>query len=97
MKNRRSSQVSNSSATLRGAGGALTRRDLMARLGASALGAGLLGTGSKALQAQTALCPAGGPIIDTHIHIWKLPRSSAPVSDLRYLPGHSRRRILLHG
>jgi L-fuconolactonase len=87
MKNRRASQVSNGSATTRGANGALTRRELMAGLGASALGAGLLGTGSKPLQAQTALCPAGGPIVDTHIHIWKLPRSSPPVSDFGTYPG----------
>jgi L-fuconolactonase len=87
MRNRRASQVSNGSATTRGASGATTRRELIAGLGASALGAGLLGTGSRPLQAQTALCPAGGPIVDTHIHIWKLPRSSPPMSDFGTYPG----------
>jgi predicted TIM-barrel fold metal-dependent hydrolase len=87
MKDRQYSQVSNGSASKRRANGALTRRELMGALGASAVGAGLLGTSSRPLEAQTALCPAGGPIIDTHIHIWKLPRSSPPVSDFGTYPG----------
>jgi predicted TIM-barrel fold metal-dependent hydrolase len=64
----------------------LTRRELMSGLGAAALGAGLLGS-SKPLTAQPAGRHAGGPIIDTHIHIWKLPRSSPPVSDFGTYPG----------
>ena len=87
MKNRQDSHVSNGSATKRRAGGALTRREWMGTLGASAMGAGLLGTTNSPLKAQTALCPAGGPIVDTHIHIWKLPRSLPPVSDFGTYPG----------
>lgn len=64
----------------------LTRRELMSGLAASALGAGLLGT-SKPLTAQSAARRAGGPIIDTHIHMWKLPRSLAPMSDFGTYPG----------
>ncbi len=87
MKNRKDWHVSNSSAMERRATGALTRREWMGALGASALGAGLLGTTGRPLEAQqTALC-AGGPIVDTHIHIWKLPRSSPPVSDFGTYPG----------
>jgi L-fuconolactonase len=78
MKNRQNSHVRN---------GALTRRDWLGAFGASALGAGLLGAGSRPLDAQTCPLPAGGPIIDTHIHIWKLPRSSAPMSDFGTYPG----------
>jgi predicted TIM-barrel fold metal-dependent hydrolase len=64
----------------------LTRRELMSGLGAAALGAGLLGS-SRPLTAQSVGHHAGGPIIDTHIHIWKLPRSSPPVSDFGTYPG----------
>jgi predicted TIM-barrel fold metal-dependent hydrolase len=64
----------------------LTRRELISGLGAAALGAGLLGS-STPLTAQPARRHAGGPIIDTHIHIWKLPRSSPPVSDFGTYPG----------
>lgn len=64
----------------------LTRREWMGGLGAAALGAGLLGS-SQPLTAQSAGRRAGGPIIDTHIHIWKLPRSSPPVSDFGTYPG----------
>src|ERR1700735_4153478 len=65
----------------------MTRRDLMGALGASALGAGLLGTAGRPLKAQTASNLSGGPIIDTHIHMWKLPRSLAPMSDFGTYPG----------
>lgn len=64
----------------------LSRRDLMGALGASALGAGLLGTTSRPLNAQSSRS-TGGPIIDTHIHMWKLPRSLPPVSDFGTYPG----------
>jgi predicted TIM-barrel fold metal-dependent hydrolase len=86
MKNRKDSHVSNGSARKRRASGALTRREWMGAFGASALGAGLLETASRPLAGQTALCP-GGPIVDTHIHIWKLPRSLPPVSDFGTYPG----------
>src|ERR1700719_3744130 len=84
MKNRQTSQVRNGFAKT---SCALTRRQWMGALGASALGAGLLGTTSRPLKAQACPLPAGGPIIDTHIHIWKLPRSSPPVSDFGTYPG----------
>jgi predicted TIM-barrel fold metal-dependent hydrolase len=64
----------------------LTRRELMSGLGAAALGAGLLGA-SRPLTAQSAGRHAGGPIIDTHIHMWQLPRSSPPMSDYGTYPG----------
>src|ERR1700719_2538655 len=66
----------------------LTRRDWMGALGASALGAGLLGNTSKPLNAQSSRS-ASAPIIDTHIHMWKLPRSLPPMSDLGTYPGDS--------
>ena len=65
----------------------LTRRDWIGALRASALGAGLLGATSRPLKAQVCPVPAGGPIIDTHIHIWKLPRSAPPMSDFGTYPG----------
>jgi predicted TIM-barrel fold metal-dependent hydrolase len=65
----------------------LTRRDLMGALGASTLGAGLLGITGTSLNAQNGSRSAGGPIIDTHIHMWKLPRSLPPVSDFGTYPG----------
>ncbi len=65
----------------------LTRRDLMGALGASALEAGLLGTTNRPLNAQTASCSTSGPIIDAHIHMWKLPRSLPPMSDFGTYPG----------
>ena len=67
----------------------MTRRELMGGLGASALGAGLLGTTSRPVKAEAASRPAGGPIIDTHIHMWKLPRSLPPMSDFGTYPGDS--------
>jgi predicted TIM-barrel fold metal-dependent hydrolase len=62
----------------------LTRRNFMGALGASTLATGLLSSRS-ALQAQNRL--SGGPIIDTHIHMWKLPRSLPPMSDFGTYPG----------
>ena len=84
MKKRVVSHVNNGSATK---SGALTRRRWMGALGASAAGAGLLGTTSTPLKAQAAQQPVGGPIIDAHIHMWKLPRSLAPMSDFGTYPG----------
>jgi predicted TIM-barrel fold metal-dependent hydrolase len=78
MKNRQTSYVSS---------GAMTRRQWMGALGASALGAGLMGPASRPLNAQNCPVPSGGPIIDTHIHIWQLPRSAAPMSDFGTYPG----------
>ncbi len=66
----------------------ITRRHWMGTLGASALGAGLLGTASSPLKAQSSRS-ASAQIIDTHIHMWKLPRSLPPMSDLGTYPGDS--------
>ncbi len=68
-------------------GGALTRRGLMRALGASAFGAGLWKASSRLLEAQSLQAPAGPPIIDAHIHMWKLPRSLPPMSDGATYPG----------
>ena len=65
----------------------LTRRGLMGALGASAVGAGLLGDASKPLSAEESSCSADRTIIDTHIHMWKLPRSLPPMSDFGTYPG----------
>ncbi len=88
MKDRQTSdvEVSNSSATTRGAGGALTRRKLM---GASVLGAGLLGASASPLGARPkdpAQTHGVGRVIDAHIHLWKLPRSAPPMSDFSTYP-----------
>src|SRR6266403_1935395 len=90
MKNRQTSQVRNGSATTRGVDGALTRREL---IGASVLGAGLLGSGATPLIAQSAQSkapalarPQGRRIIDSHVHLWKLPRNAAPMSDNAIFP-----------
>jgi predicted TIM-barrel fold metal-dependent hydrolase len=66
----------------------MTRRDWMGTLGASALGAGLLGASTRSLDAQSSRSPSA-PIIDTHIHMWKLPRSLPPMSDFGTYPGDS--------
>jgi len=64
----------------------ITRRDLVGALGASALGAGLVASVSKPLSAEPS-CSTDGTIIDTHIHMWKLPRSGAPMFDFGTYPG----------
>src|SRR6266852_3614309 len=88
MKNRQTSQVRNGSATARGADGALTRRQLM---GASVLGAGVLGTGATSLKAAETKDAAlarrqGRRVIDSHVHLWKLPRNAPPMSDNATFP-----------
>ncbi len=88
MKDRKTSdvEVSNSSATTSGAGGALTRRKLM---GASVLGAGLLGASASPLGAQpknSAQNHGVGRVIDSHIHLWVVPRSAPPMSDFSIFP-----------
>src|SRR5882762_2526613 len=90
MKNRQTSHVSSGSATTREAEGALTRRELV---GASVLGAGLLGVSAKPLMAQRAKSAAtplarqqGNRIIDSHVHLWKLPRNAPPMSDNATFP-----------
>jgi predicted TIM-barrel fold metal-dependent hydrolase len=68
-----------------------TRRGLIG-WGASAMGAGLLGSingwaeeerGSSEERASSA----PGPIIDAHIHMWQLPRSGFPMFDYGTYPG----------
>src|SRR4051794_35714788 len=68
----------------------LTRRKWM---GASVAGAGLLGAAASSPLAEGAPArPAptakkqGRRIIDSHVHLWKLPRANAPMSDLGTFP-----------
>jgi L-fuconolactonase len=69
----------------------MTRRDLVCALSASALGAGLVANASRPLYAESASSEEEGndeeQIIDTHIHMWKLPRSLPPMSDFGTYPG----------
>ncbi len=65
----------------------ITRRNWMGTLGASAVGAGLVGSVSQPLSADPQ-CSTGGTIIDAHIHLWKLPRSAPPMSDFGTYPEH---------
>jgi predicted TIM-barrel fold metal-dependent hydrolase len=64
----------------------ITRRHAIGALGATAMGAGLVNSTAGPLRAQLA-CTTGGTIIDTHIHMWKLPRSLPPMSDYGTYPG----------
>jgi L-fuconolactonase len=64
----------------------MTRRDLVGALSASALGVGLVANASRPLNAEPA-CSTDGTIIDTHIHMWKLPRSGSPMFDFGTYPG----------
>src|ERR1700748_3108062 len=64
----------------------ITRRMVMGVLGASGLGAGLAGSTSEPLNAQRSSV-SSRPIIDTHIHMWKLPRILPPMSDFGNYPG----------
>jgi L-fuconolactonase len=87
MKNPQDLSVRNSSATTRRANGALSRRELM---GAAALGAGLVSTASTPLNAESprakACRPDGTHIIDSHVHLWKLPRNAPPMNDFATFP-----------
>lgn len=64
---------------------ALTRRQWM---GASVIGAGLIGSSTAPASTEGDLSPAaargrsgGRRIIDGHVHLWKLPRTQPPISD----------------
>src|SRR3989442_15919256 len=90
MKNRERSHISNGSSATRGADCALTRRELM---GASLVGTGLLGSSATALMADSAQSKTtaaarrrGRRIIDSHVHLWKLPRNAPPMSDNATFP-----------
>ncbi len=83
MRDRGISHVNKASATTGGANGAMTRRELM---GASVLGAGLLGAAATPLAADAGGLHEGKSIIDAHVHLWKLPRSAPPMSDSATFP-----------
>jgi L-fuconolactonase len=89
MTNRQNAYVNDGSATRR-LNESLTRREWM---GATLLGAGLSGTAAMPLRAQDAQTSAGvpkgeprRPIIDGHVHLWKLPRNAPPMSDFASFP-----------
>ena len=70
--------------------GHLTRRELM---GTSVLGAGIARHSAASLEAQSRPRPRtaaarrqGRRIIDTHVHLWKLPRNAAPMNDNATFP-----------
>ena len=68
--------------------GALSRREL---IGASLLGAGLTATAPRPMSAQNGnACQQDGQpgrrIIDSHVHLWKLPRNAPPMSDFATFP-----------
>src|SRR5258707_3488051 len=83
MRDRGISHVNKASATTGGANGAMTRRELM---GASVLGAGLLGAAATPLAADAGGLHEGKSIIDAHVHLWKLQRSAPPMSDSAIFP-----------
>ena len=66
----------------------MTRRNWMGALGASALGAGLLGMPAGRLSAQSypRVRQADRSLMPTFI-LWKLPRSLPPMSDFGTYPG----------
>src|SRR5262249_51827802 len=75
-------------ATERSFAGALSRREL---IGTSLLAAGLAATASEPLSAQNGnACQQDGQpgrrIIDSHIHLWKLPRNAPPMNDFATFP-----------
>jgi L-fuconolactonase len=89
MTNRQNAYVNDGSATRR-LNESLTRREWM---GAALLGAGLSGTAAMPLRAQDAQTSGGvpkgeprRPIIDGHVHLWKLPRNAPPMSDFASFP-----------
>ena len=57
------------------------------RFGRFCSGSRASGDYQQTAQGPNSPRPAGGPIIDTHIHIWKLPRSLPPMSDFGTYPG----------
>src|SRR5580700_9101069 len=61
----------------------LTRREWM---GAALLGAGLSGTAAMPLRAQGE---RRRPIVDSHVHLWKLPRNAPPMNDFASFPAAS--------
>jgi L-fuconolactonase len=86
METQPSSRINDRSATMRRANGSLTRRQLM---GASALlGTGLLAATPTPLDAddETEDGPNRRPVIDSHVHLWKLPRNAPPMSDNATFP-----------
>ena len=66
-------------------GSDLTRREL---IGGSVLGAAWLGAGASPLRAEDDSESDGKErrIIDSHVHLWKLPRNAPPMSDNATFP-----------
>src|SRR5258708_13693216 len=66
-------------------GSDLTRREL---IGGSVLGAAWLGAGASPLMAEDDSESDGKErrIIDSHVHLWKLPRNAPPMSDNATFP-----------
>src|SRR6266481_5152831 len=66
-------------------GSDLTRREL---IGGSVLGAAWLGAGASPLMAEDDSESDGKerPVIDSHVHLWKLPRNAPPMSDNATFP-----------
>src|SRR4030095_8578632 len=68
--------------------GTLSLRDLMK---VSLAGAGLSATSAQPLSAQNGNgCQLDGTpgrrVIDSHVHLWKLPRNAPPMSDFATFP-----------
>src|SRR6266567_7590827 len=86
METQPSSRINDRSATTRRANGALTRRQLM---GASVLlGTGLLAATATPLDADDEAEDGSDrrPVIDSHVHLWKLPRNAPPMNDNATFP-----------
>ena len=64
----------------------LSRRNFIGGVGASAAATTVLGNNGRRLDAEPS-CLVDKTIIDTHIHMWKLPRSLPPMSDYGTYPG----------
>jgi L-fuconolactonase len=91
MNNRQNSHVRNSPAIERKTDGVWTRRELM---GASLLGTGLA-VASLPLRAESDEAKDSDSLedgrprrrtIDSHVHLWKLPRNAPPMSDFATFP-----------
>src|SRR5216684_2138026 len=85
MKNTQRLHADEGSAMSHGADGTFTRRELM---GGCVLGAASLGAGASPLRAEDDSESDGKErrIIDSHVHLWKLPRNAPPMSDNATFP-----------
>jgi L-fuconolactonase len=88
MEKRKPSHSNNGSAATHGAT-ALSRREL---IGSAALATGLSGVGAATLRAgndpsdDSDEKDTGKRVIDSHVHLWKLPRNAPPMSDNATFP-----------